>query len=94
MKKLELPGLPEDAFARSEELRPAYKQSCKILAEYLSGKIQGGDKVKTAAVVVNGYGRLTASETNQLGLRIMAAKTIQGGDDRDEEKNDKIKLLR
>ena len=79
MKILELPTLPVDSFSRSEELRPAYRASCKILADYLEGKTNGGDKVKTAAIVVNGFGRIAASETNQLGLRIMAAKAIGGG---------------
>ena len=74
VKEISLPKLPADTSEYSEELRPAYRESCRILLEYLSGKTGGSDKVKQAGNTVGSFGRILASEQNKTALRMQALK--------------------
>ena len=58
----------------SEALRPAFLLAAKHLESYLDGKTAGSDKIKVAAITVNGYAKVRSTEIHDKALEIMMAK--------------------
>jgi hypothetical protein len=86
MKTLDLPSLPKDASEYSDELLPAYKESCKIILEYLKGKRPGGDVVTKAANTASTFSRIVASEQNKVALRMQGMRILSEGSEEGEPK--------
>lgn len=60
----------------SEKSRKVWEAGTDVLHEYLTGKIQGSDKVKIAVTAMGHHARMIASEANLETNRLILAKMI------------------
>lgn len=60
----------------SDALRPAYEKSCKLLDDYLAGKVAGSDKIKVATVVANTMSKTMGAEANKATVHLIAQRLL------------------
>ena len=66
-----------DEFGRaSTALWPAYEESCKILKDYLDGKMAGSDKVKVACITANAFKGLVQSESAKKAIAVTIERNL------------------
>ena len=66
-----------DEFGKaSTALWPAYEESCKILKDYLDGKIAGSDKVKVACITANAFKGLVQSESAKKAIAVTIERNL------------------
>lgn len=61
----------------SDALWPAYEKACKILQDYLDGKIAGGDKVKVATFITGSMAKTMGAEAHKQTLELMQKRAAE-----------------
>lgn len=61
----------------SQALWPAYEKACKILTDYLDGKIAGSDKVKVATFITGSMAKTMGAEAHKKTLELMQRRHIE-----------------